>query len=109
MTRTGVIPLNRMLLVFILIASILDASLTDIGLRLQLIGEANPLMRFLYDHLYIGFYAFKIILPLSLFFLIAKAGKGLLVKGLFRLSVIVYVGILCMHYYWITATLNVNA
>jgi hypothetical protein len=65
-------------------------------------------MRFLYDHLYIGFYAFKIILPLSLFFLIAKAGKGLLVKGLFRLSVVVYVGILCMHYYWITATLNVN-
>ncbi len=109
MTRTGVIPLNRILLVFILIASILDASLTDIGLRLQLIGEANPLMRFLYDHLYIGFYAFKIILPLSLFFLIAKAGKGLLVKGLFRLSVVVYVGILCMHYYWITATLNVNA
>ncbi|MFK7697041.1 DUF5658 family protein [Paenibacillus sp. HJGM_3] len=101
--------MNRIWIAFILIASILDASLTDIGLRLHLIGEANPIMSFLYDHMYVGFYALKIILPLSLFFLMAKIGKGMLVHGLFRLSVLVYVGILGMHYYWISASLSLHA
>lgn len=99
--------MNRMLIGFVLLASVLDAGLTDVGLRLQLIGEANPIMSFLYDHMYIGFYAFKIMLPMSLFFFLAKVRKGLLISGLFRLSVVVYAGILCMHYYWISASLNV--
>ncbi|TVY10422.1 DUF5658 family protein [Paenibacillus cremeus] len=100
--------MNRLLIGFVLIASVLDAGLTDIGLRLHLIGEANPIMEFLYEHMYLGFYALKIALPLSLFFLAARIGKRLLIRGLLNLSVVVYVGILLMHYYWITSSLSVT-
>lgn len=101
--------MNRILIAFVTLASMMDAFLTDIGLRLQLIDEANPLMRFLYEHSYAGFYALKFLLPLSLFFLAARVGKRVLVSGLFRLSVIVYAGILLLHYYWISATLGATA
>jgi hypothetical protein len=107
--KKGVVRLNRFLIAFVCIASLMDAMLTDIGLRLQLIDEANPLMRYLYEHSYLLFYGFKIILPLSLFFLAAKVGKRLLINSLFRLSAVVYAGILLLHYYWITTSLNLTA
>ncbi|WP_127586631.1 DUF5658 family protein [Paenibacillus koleovorans] len=101
--------MNRILVGFLLIASILDASLTDIGLRLHLIGEANPIMAYLYEHAYIGFYAFKIVLPLSLFYLLARVRKSIVIKSLVNLSVLVYIGILGLHYFWITASFNLTA
>lgn len=101
--------MNRFLIAFICIASFLDAILTDIGLRHQWIDEANPIMRYLYDYSYIAFYGVKIVLPLSLFFLAAKVGKRLFILRLSRLSAIVYVGILLLHYYWISTTINLTA
>lgn len=102
----GVFPLSRNLIIFLCIASLMDAGLTDIGLRLQLIDEANPIMEFLYDHSYIAFYGIKIILPLSLFFIGAKVGKRLLINNLFRLSTVIYVGILLLHAYWISTSFS---
>ncbi|MGG1515059.1 DUF5658 family protein [Paenibacillus oryzisoli] len=98
--------MTRSLILFICIASLLDAGLTDFGLRYELIGESNPIMAFLYDHAYPAFYGVKIFFPLSLFFLAAKIGKHRLVHSLFRLSVVVYMGILLMHAYWISASLS---
>jgi hypothetical protein len=98
--------LSRTLIIFLCIASLMDAGLTDVGLRLQLIGEANPIMAFLYDHSYVAFYGIKIILPLSLFFIAAKVGKRLLINNLFRLSAVIYVGILIMHTYWISESIS---
>lgn len=99
--------MNRYLILFLCMASLLDAGLTDIGLRLDLIGEANPVMRFLYENNYLAFYGIKIILPFSLFFLAAKVGKRMLISNLFRLSAVVYAGILLMHTFWISASLTV--
>ncbi|MDR6549552.1 DUF5658 family protein [Paenibacillus qinlingensis] len=98
--------MSRTLIIFLCIASLLDAGLTDIGLRMNLIGEANPIMAFLYEHSYVAFYGIKIILPLSLFFLAAKAGKRLLIQNLFRFSTIVYLGILLLHAFWISTSFS---
>jgi hypothetical protein len=101
--------MNRILIAFVLLASTADACLTDAGLRLHLIDEANPLMRFVYDHSFAAFYACKILLPLSLFFLAAKVRKRVLITGLFRLSVAVYAGILLLHYYWLSVSIGATA
>ncbi|MDF2814242.1 MAG: hypothetical protein K0Q81_442 [Paenibacillus sp.] len=101
--------MNRYLLSFIFVASILDAILTDVGLRLQFIEEGNPIMRYLYDNSYLSFYGFKVLLPLSLFFLSAKIGKLLVINRLVQLSAVVYAGILIIHYYWISVSFNFTA
>jgi hypothetical protein len=101
--------MNRNLVTFVVIASILDAILTDVGLRHQLIVEANPIMRYLYENVYWSYYSVKILLPISLFFLIAKVGKQVLVSNLFRLAAVIYAGILIMHIYWITASAGATA
>ena len=98
--------MSRTLIIFLCIASLLDAGLTDMGLRMQLIGEANPIMAFLYEHSYLAFYGIKIILPLSLFFIAAKVGKRLLINHFFRLSTVVYIGIFLLHAYWISTSLS---
>ncbi|OCT14156.1 hypothetical protein A8709_25260 [Paenibacillus pectinilyticus] len=98
--------MSRTLIIFLCIASLLDAGLTDMGLRMQLIGEANPIMAFLYEHSYLAFYGIKIILPLSLFFIATKVGKRVLINNLFRFSTVVYMGILLLHTYWISTSLS---
>ncbi|MFK7696073.1 DUF5658 family protein [Paenibacillus sp. HJGM_3] len=101
--------MNRWLIAFVCLASLLDAFLTDVGLRLQLINEANPLMRLVYDNSMLLFYGCKIVLPLSLFFLVARAGGRLYIRRLFQLSVVVYGCVLLLHYYWISSALQLTA
>lgn len=98
--------MSRTLIIFLCMASLLDAGLTDMGIRLQLIGEANPIMGFLYEHSYLAFYGIKIILPISLFFIAARVGKHLFINHLFRFSTIVYMGILLLHAFWISSSLS---
>lgn len=98
--------MSRTLIIFLCMASLLDAGLTDLGLRLQLIGEANPVMKFLYEHSYLAFYGIKIILPISLFFIAAKVGKRVFIHHLFRFSTVVYMGILLMHAFWISSSIS---
>ncbi|WP_127587840.1 DUF5658 family protein [Paenibacillus koleovorans] len=98
--------MNRLLIAFVCVASCLDALLTDLGLRMGLIGEANPIMRFLYENSYYSFYALKIALPLSLFILAARVGQRLLIHRLFRFSAFVYAAILLLHTFWLTASIN---
>ncbi|WNR42370.1 DUF5658 family protein [Paenibacillus roseipurpureus] len=98
--------MSRNLIIFLCLASLMDAGLTDMGIRLHVIGEANPVMRFLYEHSHLAFYGIKILIPIPLFFLAAKVSKHLYIKHLFRFSTICYMGILVMHAFWISSTLS---
>ncbi|REE93046.1 hypothetical protein A8990_102132 [Paenibacillus taihuensis] len=88
------------LLSFILIASLVDAFLTDIGIRSGMIIEANPFMSWLYHQSILAFFLFKVTLPLLLLFLIRPKISKLL-KGLIYITSGLYVFALAMHFVWI--------
>lgn len=97
--------MNRRSLCFIALAGILDAVLTDIGLRHHIIGEANPLMLLLYSNAYISYYVVKVLLPVPLFLLKSGLKNLRFATSLFRLSVAVYAFVLALHVCWISAYL----
>ncbi|WP_438448167.1 DUF5658 family protein [Gorillibacterium sp. sgz5001074] len=90
---------------FLVIAGIVDASLTDLGLRLGLITEANPLMSQLYHSTVAGFYIVKILLPLILACILFLRRPSRSLISLVSAAAFIYVGILLMHTYWTLSTL----
>jgi len=89
--------------VFLLfLMSILDAFYTDLGIRLDFITEANPLMGSVYESSVAGFYAIKIALPLLMLFIIMKIRVRNHLWFLIGGSLILYSLILAMHIRWIT-------
>ncbi|MNC57354.1 hypothetical protein D3C75_1070110 [compost metagenome] len=91
---------------FILIfASFADAMLTDFGLRLGVISEANPFMRFLYDQAYPLFYGVKLALPLILLLISERTAPRKYHQTLIGTAFIIYTGVLLLHVRWMWITL----
>ncbi|WP_432352462.1 DUF5658 family protein [Sporosarcina sp. A2] len=85
----------------LLILSLIDAGVTDFGLHQGLIQEANPLMAVVYELNRVGFYFIKLGLPISLFVLQPFVSQSSLVYRFLQVSVLLYIGITCMHGYWL--------
>ncbi|QGQ97904.1 hypothetical protein EHS13_24955 [Paenibacillus psychroresistens] len=88
------------LILFIAAASFTDAILTDFGLRLGSIGEANPLMLWLYQWNAIAFFLLKLSLPLLLLLVIPKLLSKVL-QNLLYLTSAIYLCILSLHGVWL--------
>lgn len=86
----------------LLLLSIADAALTDIGLRFQLIEEANPLMAFVYEYSVIIFYGIKVLLPLSLLIIIKYVMNHHYIKMLIRFAFLLYAFVFCIHVLWVS-------
>ncbi|CAM3164139.1 DUF5658 domain-containing protein [Filibacter tadaridae] len=97
-TRNGLIKAGITLLTL----SIVDALLTDFGIRNNHISEANPLMRSIYDSSIFSFYAIKIILPLILLNVITKIEPKLYIRLLVGSSLLIYTAVLSLHVWWIS-------
>lgn len=54
------------LCLFLLIAGLLDAILTNLGIAFGIVDEGNPMMKFVINKSWAFFYMVKIILPLVL-------------------------------------------
>lgn len=89
----------------LLAAGLADAVLTDLGLRLQIITEANPFMRLIYMHAYPLFYGMKLILPLALLLLLPKFTPRKYHITLIGAACIIYAGVMLLHARWIMLTL----
>ena len=66
----------------LLLLAILDSLFTDIGIRQNLIQEANPIMKSLYETSVLGFYTLKISLPILLLSLLSKIQTKIYLKFL---------------------------
>ncbi len=95
----------RKIAVFLLAAGLTDAALTDLGLRLHVITEANPLMRFIYMHAYPLFYGMKLFLPLALWLLLSRFTPKKFHISLIGAACILYAGVMLLHARWIMLTL----
>lgn len=89
----------------LLLASLTDAILTDFGLRLQVITEANPLMRFLYEHAYPLFYVTKAALPLALLLISERTAPKKYHIALIGTAYVVYAGVMVLHSRWMWLSL----
>ena len=78
-----------------------DAVATDIGLQLEYIEEANPLMRWIYETDRLFFYAVKAGMPLLLWRMYGSlSGRRWFRQSVF-LCLLVYIVVGFLHVYWI--------
>ena len=95
------LSLNGRMMLALCLLCLFDAAATDVGLQLEYIKEANPLMRMLYETDRFLFYAVKAGMPLLLWWMCASfAGRRW-----FRISVFLclsmYTAVGFFHIYWI--------
>lgn len=84
----------------LLLASLTDALLTDWGLRLHAVTEANPVMRMLYEQAYPLFYGVKLLLPFFLLLIPDKPHPKKYQTVLIGTAFAVYTGVLLLHSRW---------
>lgn len=86
---------------FLLIAGVLDAVLTQLGVSFGIIEEGNPAVKLVIEKSWLLFYLIKVSLPLLLIGIIfCQPLKGW-VKALIRASCAVYLSVLAIHFSWI--------
>jgi hypothetical protein len=88
---------------FILLANFLDASITDIGLKFNVITEANPIMHYVYYNSLIGFYSLKFVLPCLLIWLVILMKDSYLTPYLLTSTSVIYAVILLLHVNWLVS------
>jgi hypothetical protein len=86
---------------FLLIAGVLDAVLTQLGVSFGIIEEGNPAVKFVIEKSWLLFYLIKVSLPLLLIGIIFCQPLKSGVKALIRASCAVYLSVLAIHFSWI--------
>jgi hypothetical protein len=97
------------LCLFLLLAGILDAVLTQFGIVFGIIEEGNPVMELAIEKSWTFFYLIKIFLPLlliGLFYLRPLKGR---IRILLVSACFLYFSVLCYHLVWILLFLNTTA
>ncbi|WP_139999042.1 MULTISPECIES: DUF5658 family protein [Paenibacillus] len=90
------------LLLGLLFLCFADAFFTDIGLRMQLIEEMNPLIKQVYDWNVAGYYSLKLVLPVLLFLLYCKTSSRKWINPCILLTTTLYFAVNIYHLIWIS-------
>ncbi|MBP3966036.1 DUF5658 family protein [Paenibacillus lignilyticus] len=85
---------------WLVVLSFFDAFATDMGIRLRAIHEANPFAAYLYETDPTVFYAYKIILPLLLYFLIQNVSETSFLKKWILIVTLIYGLLALYHLVW---------
>lgn len=87
---------------FLLIAGMLDALLTQIGIGQGIIQEGNPLIHYLFEKSWLLVYIVKVALPLILLgLLLYRPLKSRIVSILLVVTSVLYLSVLAYHLVWI--------
>jgi len=86
---------------FLFAANLADALLTDYGLRLGVINEANPLMNWLYTYSVAAFFIVKLALPGILLLIMLRYVRSMVITRLMVVACAFYLIILSMHGVWL--------
>lgn len=96
------------LCLFLLIAGLLDAVLTNFGIVSGIVEEGNPVMKLVIEKSWSYFYIIKIFLPvtlLGLYYLRPLKGR---VRTLLIVTCVFYSSVLVYHIAWIILYLNTS-
>jgi Domain of unknown function (DUF5658) len=91
---------------FLLVAGLLDAVLTHLGISIGIVEEGNPMMKLVIDKSWILFYLIKIFLPLALIGLFFYRPLTGWVKTLLLSTCVLYLSVLVYHMVWVLLYLN---
>lgn len=81
-----------------------DAFLTDFGLIMDLVDEANPLIKWLYNQSVVLFYGVKMVLPVILLMLYRLQPLSIIIQKGSSILLILYIGINTYHIFWLSIT-----
>lgn len=93
---------------FLLVAGLLDAVLTQLGIAYGVIQEGNPLMEFAINKSWAFFYLIKISLPLILIGLFYHQPLRGRIRILLVSACVIYFSVLGYHLFWIMLYLNAS-
>jgi len=79
-----------------------DAVFTDIGLRLSLIEELNPLVKKLYEWNIVSYYGMKLLLPLLLILIYYRMKNRFWINPCILVTVLIYFLVNIYHLIWIS-------
>ncbi|WP_169081530.1 DUF5658 family protein [Paenibacillus sp. PL91] len=79
-----------------------DAAFTDIGLRLQLIEELNPLVSRLYEWNLVGYYGMKLSLPVILILIYYRIKNRIWINPFILVTILLYFIVNLYHLIWIS-------
>lgn len=77
-----------------------DAAFTDIGLRLQVIDELNPLVKSIYEWNVLAYYSMKLILPLLLIVIYYRTSRRMWINPCILLTALLYFIVNIYHLLW---------
>lgn len=96
------------LCLFLLLAGLMDAILTNLGIHYGIVEEGNPLMKFVISKSWILFYMIKVFLPLCLVWLFYyRPFKGR-TRFLLYTASFLYFSVLAYHLFWILLYLHAS-
>lgn len=93
----------------ILLFSLLDAGITDFGLREHFIGEANPFAWHLYQLSPLFFYGWKIVLPLILLIIYPKIHLRKSIRFAIKVTCGLFFCLILYHGFWLTEILRLKS
>ncbi|WP_026564467.1 DUF5658 family protein [Bacillus sp. UNC41MFS5] len=89
------------LCIFLLIAGLLDAVLTHVGIASGIVSEGNPMMKLVIEKSWSYFYIIKIFLPLTLLGLFYLRPLKGWIRTLLVSTCVLYFSVLIYHMVWI--------
>ncbi|ETI70614.1 DUF5658 family protein [Neobacillus vireti] len=97
------------LCLFLLIAGVVDAVMTHLGIVSGFVEEGNPVMQFFIAKSWSYFYLIKIFLPLALLGLFYLRPLKGWIKKLLISTCVLYFSVLVYHMVWIVLYLNTKS
>ncbi|MFD1928447.1 DUF5658 family protein [Sporosarcina siberiensis] len=90
----------------LVLLAVLDSIFTDIGLRNNIIDEANPIMYYFYNQSLIAFYSIKIALPLLMLYILTQIKPKPYLRILIISTLFLYSIVIATHIFWITISVT---
>ncbi|MFB9328558.1 DUF5658 family protein [Paenibacillus aurantiacus] len=99
------LPMRTMALLLI-VFGFTDALFTDIGLRMRLIEELNPLIRAIYEWNVWSYYGWKLAIPSILLLLLPRLQNKRWLCVLLLLTTIIYAAVNVYHLFWVSLAIH---
>ncbi|MDQ0057958.1 DUF5658 family protein [Paenibacillus harenae] len=97
---------TRFMFIGLLVCSFADAVFTDIGLRLRLIEELNPFIRYIYETDRFSYYGIKLLLPLLLLLLYPRLKPYKRLHVSISVTFAIYLAVILYHVLWLSISLS---
>lgn len=96
----------RTMVALLIVFGFTDALFTDIGLRMRLIEELNPLVKAIYEWNVWSYYGWKLAIPSVLLPLLPRLQRKRWIGILLLLSTLIYAAVNVYHLFWVSLAIH---